>query len=302
MKSDSDADAKAKGFLIRGTFFQAPPLLPGLYVVATPIGNLGDVTLRALDTLAAADRIACEDTRVTRRLLDRYGIEAKVSAYHEHSGKDAHRGLLDALAAGLSVALVSDAGTPLLSDPGAMLVADAVAAGHRVVPIPGPSSIVTTLAAAGLPTDPFLFVGFLPQKSAARRKRLQALAPIPATLVLFESPNRIGALLDDAADLLGAERQAAVCREMTKIHETFDRGMLSELAARYRGAAVKGEIVVLVAPPGEAAPPPEEAIDAALKDALQSMSVKEAAQSVAAAMGLSRRALYQRALALKGGS
>ncbi len=212
----TESDAK-RGYLIRGAFFAASPLPPALYVVATPIGNLSDVTLRALDTLAAADLVACEDTRVTRRLLDRYGIAARVTAYHEHSGASAHRRLLDALAEGKSVALVCDAGTPLLSDPGAALVADAVAAGHRVVPIPGASAIVATLSAAGLPTDAFLFVGFLPTKSAARRKRLAALVAIPATLVFFELPNRVAAFLADAAEALGGEREATLCREVTKI-------------------------------------------------------------------------------------
>jgi 16S rRNA (cytidine1402-2'-O)-methyltransferase len=206
-----------RGYFLRGHFVASPPLEPGLYVVATPIGNLGDVTLRALDTLAAADLVACEDTRVTRKLFARYGISAKVMAYHEHSGPAAHRHLFEALGQGRSVALVSDAGTPLVSDPGARLVADAVAAGHRVVPIPGASSVVTALSAAGLPTESFLFVGFLPSKGAARRKRLAEIAAIPATLVLFESPNRVADLLTDAAAELGAERAAALCRELTKL-------------------------------------------------------------------------------------
>jgi 16S rRNA (cytidine1402-2'-O)-methyltransferase len=297
----SDAGETKRGYLVRGAFFPASPIPPGLYVVATPIGNLSDVTLRALDTLAGADLVACEDTRVTRRLLDRYGISAKVTSYHEHSGAAAHRRLLDALDEGRSVALVSDAGTPLLSDPGAALVKDAIAAGHRVVPIPGPSSIVATLSAAGLPTEEFLFAGFLPTKSAARRKRLAALAPAPATLIFFESPNRLGALLIDAAHVLGDARDATLCREVTKIHETFDRGTLLELAQRHGDASVKGEVVLLVAP-GAHAMPSETDIDAALRDALATMGVKEAAQSVAEATGVSRRALYQRALALKSGA
>jgi len=296
----TDKDSSERGYLIRGAFLSAPPLAPGLYVVATPIGNLSDVTLRALDTLAAADLVACEDTRVTRRLLDRYGIAAKVTAYHEHSGAGAHRRLLDALADGKAVALVSDAGTPLLSDPGAALVKDAISQGHRVVPIPGASAIVATLSAAGLPTDAFLFAGFLPTKSAARRKRLAALAAVPATLVFFESPNRAAAFLADAAAALGGERRAALCREVTKIHETFDRGTLLELAARYEGASVKGEVVVLVAPSDAPPAPSNEDVDEALREALMTMGVKEAARSVAGRMGVSQRELYQRALALKG--
>lgn len=297
----ADKDSGERGYLIRGAFFSAPALPPGLYVVATPIGNLSDVTLRALDTLAAADLVACEDTRVTRRLLDRYGIAAKVTAYHEHSGAGAHRRLLDTLADGKAIALVSDAGTPLLSDPGAALVKDAISQGHRVVPIPGASAIVATLSAAGLPTDAFHFAGFLPTKSAARRKRLAALAAVPATLVFFESPNRAAALLTDAAAALGGERRAALCREVTKIHETFDRGTLLELAARYEGASVKGEVAVLVAPSDSLPAPSEEDIDEALREALATTGVKEAARSVAERMGLSQRELYQRALALKGG-
>ena len=288
-----------RGYFIRSQFFPAPALAPGLYVVATPIGNLGDITIRALDTLAGADIVACEDTRVTRKLLTRYGIAAKVAAYHEHSGPEAHRRLLDAVAAGGSVALVSDAGTPLISDPGSSLVADAAAAGLAVVPIPGPSSTIAALSAAGLPTEAVLFLGFLPGKTHARRKRLAELAAIRATLVFFESPNRTGALLADAAAELGGERKAAICRELTKLHETLDRGTLASLAARYSEADVKGEVVLVVAPPGEAPPPAAEDIEAQLRGALRSMTVKQAAQAVAEATGLPRRELYQKALALK---
>jgi 16S rRNA (cytidine1402-2'-O)-methyltransferase len=290
-----------RSYLIRGASFTAPMLEPGLYVVATPIGNLSDVTLRALDTLAAADLVACEDTRVTRRLLDRYGIKAKVTAYHEHSGADAHRRLLNALAEGSAVALVSDAGTPLLSDPGARLVEDARAAGHPVIPIPGASAITATLSAAGLPTEAFLFAGFLPTKTNARRERLKALGSVPATLVFFESPNRVAALLADASAALGENREAIVCREVTKIHETFDRGTLSELVDRYTDTATKGEIVLLIAPPAAAAPLDARDLETALRDALRTMGVREAAQSVADLTGLPRRDLYRRALAIKGG-
>jgi 16S rRNA (cytidine1402-2'-O)-methyltransferase len=302
MGTIDDAQAKHRGYQIRGQAFRAATLEPALYVVATPIGNLGDVTLRALDTLAGADLIACEDTRVTRRLLDRYGIDAKVTSYHEHSNRLAHRRLLDTLTEGRSIALVSDAGTPLLSDPGAALVADAIAEGHRVIPIPGASSITSALSAAGLPTDTFLFVGFLPTKPGARRKRLGALKAIPATLVIFESPNRVAALLADATAELGGERAATLCREITKIHETFDHGTLAELAARYENESVKGEIVVVVAPPGAPDEPADADVDRMLSDALMTMGVKEAAQSVAEATGLPRRDLYRRALAFKGRS
>jgi 16S rRNA (cytidine1402-2'-O)-methyltransferase len=285
--------------MIRGRFFPAPALPPGLYVVATPIGNLADLTLRALDTIAAADILACEDTRVTRKLLSRYGISAKVMAYHEHSGAAPHRAILDALAEGRSVALVSDAGTPLVSDPGLALVADAAAAGHAIVPIPGASSVSAALSAAGLPVETVLFLGFMPAKAGARRKRLAEVADIPATLILFESPNRIATLLADARETLG-DRDAALCRELTKLHETFDRAPLAELARRYAEAGAKGEIVLVISPPGAAAAPAEADVEEALRQALATANVKQAAQSVAAATGLPRRELYRRALALKG--
>jgi 16S rRNA (cytidine1402-2'-O)-methyltransferase len=285
--------------MVRGALFEAAPLSPGLYVVATPIGNLSDISLRALDTIAAADILACEDTRVTRKLLDRYGIKADVVAYHEHSPPAVERRLLDAVAKGEAVALVSDAGTPLVSDPGARLVAAAIAEGHNVVPIPGPSSAIAALSASGLPADEFLFLGFLPSRQGQRRKRLEAMAETQATLVLFESPNRLAALLGDASDILGAHRQAAVARELTKLHETFERGTLAELAARFSDTEVKGEIILIIAPPEERAAPVEADVDALLENALLSTGVKEAAQMVAEATGLPRRTLYLRALTLK---
>ena len=279
----------------------APSLAPGLYLVATPIGNLGDVTVRALDTLAAADLIACEDTRVTRKLLGRYDIRAPVTAYHEHSREEAHRRIIAVLTDGKAVALVSDAGTPLISDPGYRLVRDARNTGFLVTPVPGPSSVVAALSAAGLPTDSFLFAGFLPAKSAARRRRLAELAGIPATLVLLESPNRLAACLSDAAVEIGGDRQATICREISKIHETFDRGRLAELAGRYAGAATKGEVVLVVAPPGEKEPAGEEDVAEQLRAALLTKGVKQAAEAVAEATGLSRRELYRKALELKEG-
>jgi 16S rRNA (cytidine1402-2'-O)-methyltransferase len=289
------------GYFVRGQSFAAPVLPPALYVVATPIGNLSDISIRALDTLAAAHLIACEDTRVTRKLLTRYGISARVVSYHKHSGKAERRKLLNALGERQSIALVSDAGTPLISDPGAELVAEAIASGHAVIPIPGPSSVMAALSAAGVVADAVLFLGFLPTKSGARAKRLSEFATTPATLVLFESPNRIAALLTDAVAALGSGRLAVVCRELTKLHETFDRGSLQELAARYGGVPTKGEIVLVIAPPAEGDPPPIADADLLLEGALRSMSVKEAAASVAESTGLSRRALYQQALKLKRG-
>jgi 16S rRNA (cytidine1402-2'-O)-methyltransferase len=293
-------DAGKRNYFVRGQEFDAPSLSPGLYVVATPVGHLSDISIRALDTLAAADLIACEDTRVTRKLLTRYGIATPTISYHEHSDERAHRRLLDALADGRSVALVSDAGTPLISDPGERLVADAAAAGHRVVPIPGASSPMAALSAAGLPTEACLFLGFLPSKSTARRKRLAEIARIDATLISFESPNRIAALLADAAEILGGAREAAVGRELTKLHETIERGTLAALAALYAGRSVKGEIVLLVGPPGVAEAPSAGNIDTMLLEALAAGGgVKQAAEQVAEMTGLPRRDLYARALALK---
>jgi 16S rRNA (cytidine1402-2'-O)-methyltransferase len=299
MAKENREGGAGRSYFVRGTAFDAPALPPGLHLVATPIGNLGDITLRALDTLAAADFIACEDTRVTRKLLSRYGIKASITTYHEHSGPAAHRWLLEKLAEGRSVALVSDAGTPLISDPGALLVADALAAGHPVTPIPGPSSVIAALAVAGLPAEPFLYLGFLPAKENARRKRLAEVRRIPATLVLFESPNRISALLADAAAELGKERAAAVCRELTKLHETTYRGSLAELAERFSSGEAKGEIVVLVAPPEKEETPAVADVDALLTDAIAAAGVKEGAALVAKATGLSARDLYRRALELK---
>jgi len=287
-------------YLIKGQRFPAPTPPPGLYVVATPIGNLGDITIRALQILAGSNRIACEDTRITRRLLDRFGIETPMTAYHDHSAPAVRRRLLDRLDAGEAIALVSDAGTPLLSDPGFKLVEEAISAGHAVVPIPGPSSLTAALCAAGLPSEAFFFAGFLPAKAAARKTRLRELANIPATIIILESPKRLAASLADMAAVLGGERPAALCREMTKLHETFDRKSLSELAAHYAGKPVKGEIVLVIGPPDPATPVlSQAAIEALLAEALGRGGVRDAADRVAADTGLSRRNLYQRALALE---
>lgn len=286
-------------FAIEGRDFVAPALAPGLHIVATPIGNLADVTLRALRTLAAADIVACEDTRVTRVLLERYGIGRSLFTYHEHNAAEQRPKLLAALAEGRSIALVSDAGTPLLSDPGYRLVQEAAEAGHAVVPIPGASALLAGLVAAGLPTDAFFFAGFLPPKEAGRRKRLAEIAAVPGTLVFYESPHRLGAALADMESVLG-DRPAAVARELTKLYETVRRGPLSALAAAFGDAPPKGEIVVLVGPP-IAATPDSETVDALLLRLLASGSVKSAAEEAAAATGLPKRDLYQRALALRDG-
>src|SRR5580704_4473450 len=221
-----------KRYLLKGQALDAPALEPGLYVVATPIGNLRDITLRALEALAAADLIACEDTRVTHKLLERYGIATPMTPYHEHNAAEARPKILARLAAGAAVALVSDAGTPLISDPGFKLARDAAAAGHFVTALPGASAVLAALAVSGLPTDRFVFEGFLPAREAQRRKRIAELKGIAATLVLFETGPRIAAALADLSAALGA-RAAAVCRELTKLYEEVRRGDLASLAGDY---------------------------------------------------------------------
>lgn len=257
-----------------------------------------DITLRALDILKRADLIACEDTRVTGKLLARYGIKAAVTAYHDHNADRVRPSLLARLAQGEAVALVSDAGTPLLSDPGYKLVRACVDAGLAVTAAPGPSAAVAALILSGLPTDRFLFSGFLPAKAQARAQALAGLAAVPATLVFFESAQRLAAALADMAQVLGP-RPAAVARELTKLYEEVRRGTLRELAAHYgRAGAPKGEVVVVVAPPEAAAPPQAEDLDLQLKQALENASVRDAAAAVATATGLPRRVVYSRALAL----
>ena len=275
------------------------PVSPGLYLVATPIGNLRDITLRALDVLAAADVVLAEDTRVTGKLLSAYGLSKKLVRYDEHVAAQAGPRILEDLAAGKVVAQVSDAGTPLISDPGQVLAREAAAAGYPVHPIPGPSSVLAALSVAGLPTERFLFTGFLPPKSGARRARLEELATSRATLVLFETGPRLRASLEDMAEVLGADRPAAVARELTKLHEECVRAPLAALAADPRLEAPRGEIVVVVGPGREAAATEDEA-EAALRQALKSAGPAEAASEVARALGLNRRDLYRRAVAIRG--
>jgi 16S rRNA (cytidine1402-2'-O)-methyltransferase len=272
-------------------------IAPGLHIVATPIGNLGDITLRALATLAGADLIACEDTRVTRKLLGRYGIATPLTPYHDHNAAAARPKLLRRLAEGASIALVSDAGTPLVSDPGFKLARAAQEGGHMVTALPGPSALLAALAVAGLPTDQFFFGGFLPAKQAARRARIAELARIPSTLVLFETGPRVTATLADLAAGLG-RREAALCRELTKIHEEIRRGDLETLAQNSPASEVRGEIVLVIAPPQASAPPSADDTDTLLRRALARVSLKDAVGEVAEATGLPRRDLYQRALAL----
>ncbi len=280
-----------------GAAIEAARPEPGLYLVATPIGNLADITLRALELLAGADVIACEDTRVTRKLTERYGIATPLTPYHEHNAAEARPKLLARLAEGQAVALVSDAGTPLISDPGYKLALAAREAGYPVTALPGASAVLTALNVAGLPTDRFFFEGFLPPKQGARQKRIAALAAVPATLVFFESGPRLAASLADLAHGLGS-RVGAVCRELTKLHEEVRRGSLDELARAYAdGAETRGEIVIVVAPPSE----PEAAdadIDSMLRQALARASVKDAVGEVAQMTGRPRRDVYQRALEL----
>ena len=275
------------------------PLEPGLYVAATPIGNLGDVTYRVIAALKAADRILCEDTRQTAKLLAAYGVTAPMSPYHDHNADRVRPGVIAALKDGARFVLVSDAGTPLISDPGAKLVRDARAAGVRVFPLPGASAFVAALSAAGVMTDRFLFAGFPPAKAEARRKFFSGLAGAPASLVFYESPQRLSDSLAAMADALGP-RRAVIARELTKIHEEFVEDSLPALAARYADASPKGEIVVIVDPPTEEIAAAPEDIDAFLRRALETQTLKDAAAAAADAFGLPRKEAYARALALKG--
>ena len=290
-------------FTAFGLAAEAEALAAGLYVVATPIGNLADISVRALRTLAASAAILAEDTRVTRTLLAHYGITTPLVAYHEHSGDLVRERMVARIREGEALALVSDAGTPLVSDPGYRLVEAAIAENLPVVPIPGASAALAALVAAGLPTDRFFFEGFLPARSAARRARLAELAGIPGTLVLYEAPHRLAESLVDAAAVLGA-RPAAVARELTKLYETTRRGTLPDLAAAYGAEPQpKGEIVLLVGPPSQEARRSENlaGLDERLRDALERHSIRDAAALVAGETGLTRREVYARAIVLGRG-
>jgi 16S rRNA (cytidine1402-2'-O)-methyltransferase len=276
----------------------AGPLDPGLYIVATPIGNLGDLGPRAADILSRADLVAVEDSRVTAGLLRHIGAKRPMVPYHDHNAEGVRPGLIARMGAE-AVALVSDAGTPLISDPGYKLVRDARAAGHAVVTIPGPCAAVAALTLAGLPTDRFLFLGFLPPKEKARADAIAEIATVRATLVLYESGPRLAACLTALAEGLG-DREAAVTREISKRFEEAVTGTLSTLAARYADGGPRGEIVVVVAPPGDPEPASEADGDAALADALTRLPAGRAASEVAKSLGLDRRTLYARALEMKG--
>jgi len=280
---------------------QPVAVAPGLYVVSTPIGNLRDITLRAMDILSGADEVLAEDTRVASKLLSACGIKARLSPYHDHNGAERRPQILARLADGARIALISDAGTPLVSDPGWKLVHEALEAGVKVYPVPGASALLAGLVASGLPSDRFMFAGFLPPKSGARRAALETLKHVPATLIFYESGPRLADCLTDLAAVLGGARDAAVARELTKLFEETRRGTLDSLAAHYQSAGPpRGEIVLLTNPPPERVSSADD-LDAALRDALATMPTKQAADSVAEALGLAKRDVYQRALKLKSG-
>ncbi|WP_170762343.1 16S rRNA (cytidine(1402)-2'-O)-methyltransferase [Ruegeria lacuscaerulensis] len=283
--------------------FQKVRLGAGLYFVATPIGTARDITLRALDVLASADVVAAEDTRSLRRLMEIHGVPLdgrRILAYHDHSGAGARGKILDALQEGKTVAYASEAGMPLIADPGYDLGRQAAEAGHMVTCAPGPSAALMALTLSGLPTDAFFFAGFLPNASGARRSRIEALRDVPGTLVFYESPKRVAACLSDLAEVLGEDRQAAMCRELTKKFEEVRRGPLGALAADLKGQTVKGEIVLLV-DRGHSETVNDSDIEEALKRALETHSVKDAANLVSEMYKLPRRPIYQKALKLGKG-
>jgi len=296
--SEAEPGSATRTFSVAGHVLTAPKPVPGLYLVATPIGNLGDITLRALETLAGVDIIACEDTRITRRLTERYAISAQLKPYHEHNAAMARPKILERLAQGASIALVSDAGTPLISDPGFKLVREVCAAGHAVIALPGASSVLTALAVAALPTDRFFFEGFLPAKEGARRNRLAELAKIDATLVMFESGNRVQDTLADLAGIMGG-RDAAICRELTKLHEEVSRASLLELAEKADRLETRGEFVLVIGPPAaDAQVLSPGALDELLRVQLGHHSVKDAVAHAVELSGRPRREVYARALEL----
>jgi 16S rRNA (cytidine1402-2'-O)-methyltransferase len=273
------------------------PPAAGLHLVATPIGNLGDITLRALKVLGEANAVYCEDTRLTRRLMERYGLTTRLHAYHDHNAEKVRPAILARLGAGETIALVSDAGTPLISDPGYKLVRAAIDAGFSVTTLPGASSALSALVLSGLPADRFLFLGFLPPKQSARRSALGEIKTVRASLVLFEAPQRLPATLGDLVVILG-NRQGAIARELTKLHETVRRGRLAALAQEF-STPPRGEIVIIVGPPEETAAP-EEDLDALLQEALARETLKTAVAEIAARLALPRAQVYARALALSG--
>jgi 16S rRNA (cytidine1402-2'-O)-methyltransferase len=297
-RADALTGAPARTFSVGSHILTAPKAVAGLHLVATPIGNLGDITLRALETLAGVDIIACEDTRITRRLTERYAITALLKPYHEHNAALARPKILEKLSQGASIALVSDAGTPLISDPGFKLVREVCAAGYPVIALPGPSSVLAALSVAALPTDRFFFEGFLPPKQVARRTRLTELARIDATLVMFESGNRVQDTLADLAAIMGA-RDAALCREMTKLHEEIQRGPLAELARSAGTLETRGEFVLVIGPEAaDARTMATDELDDLLRSRLRRDSVKDTVAHAVEVSGRPRREIYARALEL----
>lgn len=293
-------DDERRGYMIGQAAFAARPLEPALYLVATPIGNLSDITIRALETLAAADIVACEDTRVSRVLLDRYGIRRRTTAYHEHNAAEAGPRLVEAVLAGKSVALISDAGTPLVSDPGFRLVGEIVEGGGRVVPIPGPSALLAALTASGLPSDAFFFAGFLPSKAGQRTTRLEELRAVPGTLVFYESPRRLVDTLAAMVEVLG-NRPAAIGRELTKTFEEMRRGALADLAKAYgEEDTPKGEVVICVGPPLASDVPSVQDVDALLLSLSEELGASRAAGEAAKMTGGRKADLYRRLMELKG--
>src|SRR6202158_415616 len=295
---DGLTERSARTFTVAGHILTAPKPGPGLHLVATSIDNLGDITLRAMERLAGVDIIACEDTRITRRLTERYAISALLKPYHEHNAALARPKILERRAQGCSIALVADAGSPLISDPGFKLVREVCAAGHQVIALPGPSSVLAALSVAALPTDRFFFAGFLPPKQTARRARLTELSRIDATLVLFESGNRVQDTLADLAAIMDG-RDAAICRELTKMHEQVMRAKLSELALSADTLETRGEFVLVIGPPAAGAQAmTEDALDDLLRASLRRDSVKDAVAHAVELSGRPRRAIYARALEL----
>ncbi|WP_316862312.1 16S rRNA (cytidine(1402)-2'-O)-methyltransferase [uncultured Cohaesibacter sp.] len=292
--------AGAGSYILMGQKLSSPSLSSALYIVATPIGNLKDITIRALECLASSDLIACEDTRVSRKLLSHYGINTRLVAYHEHNADKQRPYLLSALSEGKSVCLISDAGTPLLSDPGYRLVTDMLAEGHDVVPVPGASAMLTGLVAAGLPTDQIHFAGFLPQKAGARDRKLSSLADVPGTLIFYESPRRLGAVLAAMVQNLGGERDAVIGRELTKRFEEFHRGSLQQLAEHYAEAeAPRGEAVILLGP-AEEQPADALDIDQMIMEGLEAgLHVKQLSADIANRTGAKKNEIYKKAQDLK---
>jgi len=292
-----DTDALGRAAAAQLETLSAKPLVPGLYVVATPIGNLSDITLRALHVLANADTVYCEDTRQTRKLMERYALRPRLKAYHEHNAEKERPRVLEDLSQGGAIALVSDAGTPLVSDPGHKLVRDAREARVAIHAIPGPSAVLTGLVASGLNIDRFFFEGFLPPKSSARRDRIAKLAAIPGALIFYEAPGRLPSTLTDLAAVLG-DRPAAVMRELTKLHEEHRVSALPELSDRYSGEKVRGEIVIVVGPPSAAAEVTDAELREGLTRLLDTMSLRDVSRELAQHFDVPRKRVYDIGLGL----